>query len=261
MKGHPMPFSAIIFDVDGTLAETEEVHRSAFNETFARHGFEWSWSRELYGELLKVTGGKERMRHYLQTTHPAVLDRPDIDGMIKALHEEKTALYQTMMSEGRVPLRPGIARLLHEAKDAPGIKLAISTTTSNGNVEALLIPALGADVIDWFNALATGEDVTAKKPAPDLYLYALSQLGLPPQECLAIEDSVVGLRSATAAGIPTLVTVSAYTRDNEYPGALAVLSDLGEPDRPFELIAGDAGGCAHVDLSCLEKIHAKAGRG
>jgi len=240
---------ALLFDVDGTLADTErEGHRLAYNEAFVAHGLDWQWSAEFYGQLLAVTGGKERLRHYLEQFQPGVAWDPATGGLIGAVYQTKTELYQRRLLAGEIPLRPGVARLLREARTA-GLLLGVVTTTSPGNVTTLLEQTLGAEALDWFSVIAAGDIVPAKKPAPDIYLWALTQLQLPASACLAIEDSAVGLQAATGAGLATLITVNDYTRGEDFGGALAVLSDLGEPDAPYRRL--DQCGSGVVDVAQL----------
>lgn len=221
-------FKALIFDVDGTLAETErDAHRVAFNEAFRAAGLDWHWTRELYGELLAVTGGKERIRHFCQHFHPALLDQADFAGFVRRLHQDKSERYVEIVGRGGLPLRPGVARLIGEAR-AAGIRLAIATTTSHDNVTALLRASLAADAEGWFEVIGAGDVVEKKKPASDIYFWVLHRLGLRASECLAIEDSFNGLRSALGAGLPTLITEAQYTRGENFSGALDVLPDLAD---------------------------------
>ena len=237
---------AIIFDVDGTLAETEDVHLAAFNDAFADAGFAWRWDELLYERLLTVTGGKERIAHYL-ATHALPQLEP---AAVAALHAAKTAHYVERMAAGRIALRPGVARLIAEARTS-GVALAIATTTSLPNIEGLLTATLGSDSLGWFAAIGAGDMVAAKKPAPDVYTLVVRQLGLDPARCVAIEDSENGVRSAVAAGVPTVVTVSRYSGGHEFPGALAVVDSLGEPQAPCRVLAGKALDGAVVDLAAL----------
>ena len=215
-----MSVQALIFDVDGTLAETEEVHRAAFNAAFVDAGLVWHWDVPIYGALLKVTGGKERLHHY------AKLQGQELGtDMVQALHAAKNRHYGTMMQQGRAQLRPGVAELIAQAK-ADGLRLAIATTTSLVNVEVLIGSTLGKAGMTLFEAIVAGDDVAKKKPAPDAYLKALETLHLPASACLAFEDSANGLRSALGAGIATIITPGLYTTGEDFGGATALLLDL-----------------------------------
>ena len=214
---------ALIFDIDGTLAETEELHRKAFNAAFAEFGLNWHWDRPLYGELLKVAGGQNRLRHYINASQPLQAD--EFIDRVGEMHRYKTALYGKMLAEGHIELRPGIERLIHQAIEK-NIRLGIVTSTSRVNVDKLFEATLGLAVLGKFEAICCGDDVAAVKPAPDLYLLALNKLELQSAECLAFEDSAIGLQAAHAAGIPTIITVSTYCRDDDFTGAVQVMDDL-----------------------------------
>lgn len=250
---------ALIFDVDGTLADTErDGHRPAFNAAFAEAGLDWHWSVTLYGELLAVTGGKERMRHYLVQYRPDFeLDKaafPDLDTLIAHLHRRKTAHYVSRLREGGIPLRSGVLRLLREAR-AAGVRLAIATTTTPENVTALLESGPEPGLIDWFEVIAAGDVVAEKKPAPDIFELALAQLNLPAAACVAIEDSENGVRAALGAGLEALlVTTSAYTEQQDFAGATLVVDQLGEPGAPASASLGDLGGAEYVDLAVLRRL-------
>jgi HAD superfamily hydrolase (TIGR01509 family) len=239
--------TALIFDVDGTLAETEELHREAFNEAFRAAGLDWHWDQTLYAELLTVTGGKERIAFFQQH---AGIAHPLDTARIAALHADKTARYTARVNAGGVTLRPGIRRLLHEAHDA-GVRLAIATTTSLPNVEALLA---SAGHLPAFDVIAAGDQVKAKKPAPDIFLLALEKLALPPEACLAFEDTTNGVASARAAGLRCIVTVSAYGGLGPFPGAIAVVTDLGDPHAPAMAIEGPALHEGVADLAWLASL-------
>jgi HAD superfamily hydrolase (TIGR01509 family) len=239
---------ALIFDVDGTLADTErDGHRLAFNQAFANAGLDWDWSIELYGKLLAVTGGKERMRFYLDNYRPDV--RID-DNTIADLHRAKTHYYCQLLEQGAIPLRPGVKRLLRAAKDA-NLRLAIATTTTMANVEALLKQTLEDDL---FEVIGAGDIVPAKKPAPDIYQYVLEQMNLSPDHCLAFEDSENGLISAKQAGLKTVITINDYTQDHNFDGAQVVLPHFGEPDLPAQVLQGPSLEKTYLDLADLEKL-------
>jgi HAD superfamily hydrolase (TIGR01509 family) len=252
-------FEALLFDVDGTLADTErDGHRPAFNAAFAEAGLDWEWDPSLYGELLAVTGGKERIRYYLERWRPDRRGPADLDGFIADLHRSKTRHFVAMLREGRIPLRPGVLRLLREAREA-GVRLGIATTTTPENVTVLLESCGEPGMVGWFEVIAAGDVVPRKKPAPDIYLWALDRLALPPGACIAFEDSDHGVRSAAGAGLAAIVvTESAYTAGQDFSGATVVLDQLGEPGRPCKVLAGGASGIEYIDLAALERVSARA---
>jgi beta-phosphoglucomutase-like phosphatase (HAD superfamily) len=222
-----MSIESLIFDVDGTLADTEEAHRISFNMVFEQHRLGWSWSRVEYRQLLEVTGGKERIAAYINSLPLGADERQRLLARVPGLHAEKTRFYGDVVNEGGVTLREGVERLLNEAVDQ-GCRLAIASTTTAANVHALLGATLGTRGLDLFSVIACGDQVRAKKPAPDIYELALSTLGLPPEQALAIEDSSNGLRSASAAGLWTLVTPTFWTQGSDFSRAGLVLPSLGQ---------------------------------
>lgn len=257
---------ALIFDVDGTLADTErDGHRVAFNAAFAEAGLDWRWPEDLYGELLRVTGGKERIARYVER-HCSGFVPPSgvaLQDFIADLHRAKTRHYVALLGQGGVPLRPGVLRLLREAR-AAGMRLAIATTTTPENVTALLDNVGEPGLRDWFEVIAAGDVVPRKKPAPDIFTLALKELGLGPDACAVVEDSDNGASAALGAGLDSLiVTLSHYTRDQDFGRAALVVDQLGEPGAPGRIEGGHAvqlldiadPGSVCVDLGLIERLH------
>jgi len=221
--------AAVIFDVDGTLADTEkDGHRVAFNQAFEQAKLDWDWTVDIYGELLKVTGGKERIKHYLAHFLTDFQVQGDLDEFVAGLHQQKTHFYKKLLSEGKIPLRTGVKRLLDELREK-NIRLAIATTTTPVNVEYLISNALSKEALDWFEVIAAGDIVPAKKPAPDIFSYAMQKMGLEPDACIAFEDSRNGFLSARDSGIKDIVvTINGYTKNDDFTGASLVVDDLGD---------------------------------
>ena len=249
---------ALLFDVDGTLADTErDGHRIAFNRAFAQAGLDWDWPDELYGRLLDISGGKERMEHYLRNYIATGEPQPELLALIPDLHAIKNRYYWEMLDRGEIGLRPGVARLLREAREA-GLRLAIATTTTGDNVRSLLRNTLGAEAEGWFELIASADEVSDKKPSPAVYEYCLMRLGLAPEECIAFEDSENGLAATRGAGIPVIITVNGYTQHGDYREAELVLDALGEPDAPCRVLGGRAasrvpeGAC--IDIALLKGL-------
>lgn len=245
---------ALLFDVDGTLADTEkDGHRVAFNLAFESSGLDWHWDEALYGELLAVTGGKERIRFYLEKFNTDFEKPEAFDDFVKGLHASKTEFYTQLLSEGKIPLRTGVERLIQEAMDA-GMRMAVVTTTTPANVTALLTHTLGEDSESWFEVIAAGDIVPAKKPAPDIYDWALEQMNLTPEEAIAFEDSSNGILSSSAANLKTIVTINDYTKEDDFSAAALVLDHMGEPDEAFNVLAGDAFGACHLNLDLVKQV-------
>ncbi|MDB6043192.1 MAG: HAD-superfamily hydrolase, subfamily variant 3 [Gammaproteobacteria bacterium] len=253
----PLLFEALIFDVDGTLADTEELHRQAFNEAFYAFGVDWRWSAHLYAELLQITGGKERIAAYIDRLPLSVLERSEFLRLIPQMHGSKTRLYRELVELGHLRPRTGVKRLMMEARSA-GIQLAIASTTSPANVESLLRASFGNEAPGWFAAIASGDVVSRKKPAPDIYELALTMLDLPPQRAIALEDSAVGVRSAKAAGLFTVATPSLWTIGQDFAAADLVLTSLGDPGKPLYALDERRIGAPFLGLETLARLHAAA---
>ena len=246
---------ALLFDVDGTLSDTErDGHRVAFNQAFEEYGLDWHWSIEIYGELLSVTVGKERMKYFSEQYLKADEIPDNLDKLIPELHQAKTRHYTELLSSGAIPLRTGVERLINEARER-NFRLAIATTTTPANVTALLTHTLGAESIDWFEVIAAGDIVPAKKPAPDIYTYAMEKMNLKAEQCIAFEDSENGIRSSRGADLKTIITINEYTKDHDFNGAAIVLDEMGEPDAGFTVISGDAEGASYLDCDLVVKLH------
>ncbi len=227
-----MAIDALVFDVDGTMADTEEGHRTAFNLAFGRLRLGWKWDRDEYRHLLGITGGKERLGYYINHLHVGDAEKKKLHARIAGIHAEKTKFYSSMAGDGGIPLRPGVGRLLAEAH-AAGMRLAIASTTTRANIDALLRATLGPKAVSMFAAIACGDQVAHKKPAPDIFQLALRVLELPANRCVAFEDSSNGTRAAVAAGLWTVVTPTFWTEGSDFAGAAMVLPHLGDPWQPL----------------------------
>lgn len=231
-----MTLQALIFDVDGTIADTEEVHRQAFNAAFLAMDLGWNWSADDYMKLLKVSGGPERLAHHISTLRLSPVEKQRLAGLVPAIHREKTRLYYELISDGRAVARPGVARLMIEAREA-GLKVALAATSTTANIEALVAAVLGPKALGWFSAVASADEVAQKKPAPDLYRRIVGTLRVPADACVAIEDSANGVLAAKAAGLYTVATPSRWTAAQDFSQADLVQPNLEEPPLGLERIA------------------------
>lgn len=252
-----MRLRALIWDVDGTILESEELHRAAFNRAFGEFGLDWSWDRELYGRLLAVAGGKERIMQYAFGFRREELRALNLPALVPRLHARKTEIYNELLASSQVAPRPGVTRLMAEAREA-GLRQAIATTTSRVNV-ATLLERLSPEVRDAFACVITGEDVRRKKPDPEVYVLALEGLGLPPERCLALEDSANGVRAAVAAGLRVVAAPGEYARGEDFSAAAAVVEHLGEGRQPARTLRGPELARGVVDVAWLDELLASGG--
>jgi len=250
-------FQALIFDVDGTIADTEEAHRQAFNAAFCAYGLGWNWTRELYAGLLQVTGGKERIRRYIERLQLETPETERLMALVPEIHGTKTRLYKELVQLGGLRPRAGVARLMSEAR-ASGIQLAIASTTSPQNVESLISTGLGADALSWFSAIVSGDAVSRKKPAPDVYNLALGTLRVAPGCAVAFEDSAIGVLAAKSAGLFTVATPSSWTLGQDFAPADLLLPSLGDPDQPLDAATEWRIGARFLGLGQLATFHSAA---
>jgi HAD superfamily hydrolase (TIGR01509 family) len=218
---------AILWDVDGTLAETEcDGHLVAMNAAFEQLGVPWRWSEERYGELLRVAGGFERLLFDMESRPLAPTATDGRRALAQRIHALKNQCYKELVASGTVPLRPGVRELFDECS-AAGVRMAIVTTTSRGNVDALLSAQVGAGWEARFAAVVCAEDAPVKKPDPQAYRLVLEHLQLRAEQTVAIEDSAMGLIAATAVGVPVVITRSIYFAHDPVAEALAAGPGLG----------------------------------
>ncbi len=235
-----MMLQAVLFDCDGVLSETErDGHRIANNQAFQALNINAHWSVDEYRELVRVSGGKERLRYYFSKYPdkfpPKYLD----DAYISLIYREKTNQFLSLVSNGHLNLRPGVARLLKELKEHH-IFVAVCSTSHESNVRALLEKNLGSDYESYVNAFCCGDIVPRKKPAPDIYLHCLNTYHLNPHKTVAIEDSENGLVAATTAKLNCLITQSVYTTEENFQGAALILDNLGDYNAPATQLTSSA---------------------
>lgn len=253
MSKQTRALEAIIFDVDGTLADTEEYHRQAFNEAFTEFDMGWHWSQAEYTDLLSISGGRERIRAYAEA-HLQPGHRPTaLRELAHTIHDRKSDIYRDKLCNGHIQLRSGVLRLLQQAKSA-GLHIGIATSSSTFNVETLLAHALDRPLSDYFEVVVTSDTVIDKKPSPAAYQFALAEMALAPHQCIAIEDTANGNRAALDSGLKTLITTHPFTYTHDFSGASLVVDALGMPEAPFKVLAGNSHGSRYVDISLLDAL-------
>ena len=249
----PQPdLKAIIFDMDGTLANTEEIHRLAFNEAFSEFSLPIHWSEHLYARLLTVSGGRQRIHRFILDNTIDTQGR-DAFALAKEVHLRKSEIYRDMLRAGHLKLRNGVARLIHEAVDR-NIRMGIATSSSRANVDTLVTTTLGDQGLSLFESIVSCDLIADQKPSPAVYQFALAELGVAPENCVAIEDTYNGNEAAKAAGLKSVITTHNFTIDSDFSGAALVIDQLGEPDSPFIQAAGRSQAQHYVDIDMLNGL-------
>lgn len=249
---------AIIFDLDGTIADTEELHRQAFNQAFEEFGIDCHWSIADYIKLLAISGGRDRLYKFLSSRSFSAPGKKNLRDYTLALHQRKSEIYRQAIATGRADLRTGVKRLIKEARQA-GVMTAIATNSSQENAELLLHKLLGKEALSYFSSLASCNLIIDKKPAPAIYQYTLANLCLAAEDCVAIEDSRNGNLSALAAGIKPVITHHPLTAGEEFTGAALVIDHLGEPGNGFTVFAGNANGAEYINIEALGRLLSHSG--
>lgn len=248
-----MSLSALIFDVDGTLAETDDVHRAAYNEAFADFGLSWTWTRSNYSRLLAVDDGPKRLFAHAREFQPGFLSVFGDSDVFDRVYERKSEHYARLLSEDAAPLRPGVARLINEAL-ADDVVLAIATMNRRQEAEQLIFALLGPEAFGWFDVVVTGDDMKPVSRPQDAYRAALERLRLPAAQVIAIDDSARGVRGAAALGLGVVATPGIYTSSEKFDDAWIVLSDLGRPAEPFNILRGPQIPHDFITIEALEAL-------
>ena len=252
-----MKLEALIFDVDGTLVDTEELHRQAYNQTFLDFDFGWDWDADRYAELLTVSGGQARIARYLDQIDLPPAEKTRLRRIIPAIHKKKTLLYGELIASNNVRARQGAVRLIEEARRAD-ICVGLVASSASVNVDPLVSSALGHDLRKAVGAIVCAEVVARKKPAPDIYELLLTMLRVTAPASVAFEDSANGLLAAKAVGLYTVVTPSRWTMTQKFKGADILLSALGDPDTPLNSADAARIGAPYLELAKLETLRSTA---
>jgi HAD superfamily hydrolase (TIGR01509 family) len=248
-----MQLSAVLFDVDGTIAETEDLHRRSFNESFKEFNLDWFWDEAIYRELINIGDGKDRIEHHIKRAWPEMLEYKNLNKYISSIHKVKNEIFKDLIIECEIRTRPGVIRLIEELKKH-NVRIAIVSSTTQEDLMTLFKKGLELDPNSMFDLVAHGDCTKKKRPSPEIYEWILEKLRLPPQSCVAIEDSLRGARSAMNADINVLVTPSFYTKDEVFDEAKVVVSSLGEAHQPFEIVKGNVFGNKIVNYNLLNEL-------
>jgi HAD superfamily hydrolase (TIGR01509 family) len=255
-----MKLEALTFDVDGTLVDTEELHRQAYNQTFMELGFDWEWDAARYTELLNLSGGQARIARYIDLIDLPPAEKLRLRRLIPAIHNEKTRLYGELIASNSARLRPGIARLFDEAVRAK-LRLGLVASSASANVETLVLTALGRERRQSVTAIVCGDMVARKKPAPDVYELLMSMLRTSPAAAVAFEDSTNGVRAAKAVGLYTVFTPSRWTSKQAPVDADLVLASLGDPAEPLDPASAGRIEAPYLELSKLQSLRSPQNSG
>jgi HAD superfamily hydrolase (TIGR01509 family) len=209
--------TAILFGSISTLADTSELQRQAFNEAFQAHGLDWRWDRDDYTPLLEKSGGKERIAEYARSVGEDV----DVD----AIHQTKSEIFQNTLATSELTPRPGVVDTM-EAARRDGVKLALVTSTSETNVESLLAGLRSSVDRHAFETVLSAAEVEQPKPDRAVYDVALDRLGESAEDCVAIEDNLGGVQSATAAGLHVVAFPNENTADHSFEHATSRVERL-----------------------------------
>jgi len=248
-----MLLSAVLFDVDGTISETEDFHRKSFNEAFKEFNLDWFWDEAIYKELINIGDGKERIEYYIKRAWPEMLEYKNLTKYINSIHKVKNEIFKDFIMDCDIKFRPGVVRLINELREN-NVRIAIVSSTTQDDLFTLFKNGLNMDPNTTFDLIAHGDCTEKKRPSPEIYEWILEKLRIAPQSCVAIEDSLRGLRSAVNANINVLVTPSIYTKNEDFKEANIVVSSLGEYDEPFNVIKGKTHGNKLVNIDLLNKI-------
>ena len=247
---------ALIFDVDGTLADTEKNgHFAAFNEAFHRMGLKIRWDIQTYHRYLSIAGGKERLR-YIVTRPDFERSVENVDEFVTALHREKVKIYLDILKSGRLPLRTGIRRIINEARKRD-IRLGVASSSNEKAVNTLLDHLFDRSQREWFDVVLAGDIVHRKKPDPAIYNMIKEKMGLHPDDCCVLEDSRNGYLASRNAGMKTVVTTNEFTENEDFTGAELVVSGLGDPGCApvkIEYSCVDLGSPPYITVEHIEKL-------